>query len=43
MTRNFAELQIDCGEDRRLQAALVGMLREADGSWRRTASDDSNC
>jgi hypothetical protein len=29
-TRTFAELLIDCKEDRVLRAALVGMLREAD-------------
>ena len=28
--RTFAELLIDCEEDRVLRAALVGMLREAD-------------
>jgi hypothetical protein len=29
-TRAFAELLIDCEEDRILRAVLVGMLREAD-------------
>jgi hypothetical protein len=29
-TRTFAELLIDCEEDRMLRAVLVGMLREAD-------------
>jgi hypothetical protein len=28
----FAELLIDCEEDRTLRAVLVEMLREADGS-----------
>jgi hypothetical protein len=30
-TRTFAELLIDCQEDRRLRAVLVGMLREGEG------------
>jgi hypothetical protein len=30
-SRAFAELLIDCEEDRALRAVLVGMLREADG------------
>ena len=29
-SRAFAELLIDCEEDRTLRAGLVGMLREAD-------------
>jgi hypothetical protein len=29
-SHNFAELLIDCEEDRVLRAVLVGMLREAD-------------
>ena len=29
-TRTFAELLIDCEEDRVLKAVLVGMLRESD-------------
>jgi hypothetical protein len=31
-SRTFAELLIDCEEDRALRAMLVGMLREADRS-----------
>jgi hypothetical protein len=30
VTRTFAELLIDCEEDRILRAVLVGMLKEAD-------------
>jgi hypothetical protein len=34
-SRAFAELLIDCGEDRVLRAVLVGMLREDERPWRR--------
>jgi hypothetical protein len=36
-TRSFAELLIDCAEDRTLRAVLVGMLREGEGRQRAVA------
>jgi hypothetical protein len=34
-SRSFAELLIDCDEDRTLRMVLVGMLREAGPRWPR--------
>jgi hypothetical protein len=39
-TRTFAELLIDCGEDRTLLAVLVGMLREGPTRVRAQAAGD---
>ena len=37
-SRDFAELLIDCEEDRTLRAVLVGMLRELSGDATRVGS-----